>query len=624
MRMLADTVKVLPIPFLTLAALTTASAADPCGDEYMAGYKLLRQKQFADARGHFEKALEAAQKNWRKGACHYRIAECLEREGNLAKAVEQYAQAASMKRTDRFADELSRQRYIQDAIARLSEIAPKAGKGQVARDAIGHLLESFPKISTQDRAQAYERAAASLAAEGKVSEAVTYLETKIREDKYVTPQVAAQMRVAAGRILERAAKYEEAVAILAKATATPGLEKRLAFHAALLRGEILVKRLGRIDEGRAQFEAVMDGADARRRSDIHLAIAESYEKAEQFDQAHAAYESLIGDEKCLVGKRREGAEKLAKLLYSQGQVAEAKAFLLQAVKEHFPQPHEQQRLLRTLYDVARRGDAETALQACDAILALQHGDQRTVANWQRDALRRKAEIVWGERKRPEAVALLEQALKVEPGDHNQRLDLRLRIGQWQSEQGDHDAAHQQFDYVLGNAGTDPWKPFLAHLRRSEAFCRERRFAEGRAAIEKALKTPGLRDDHRADLYLRLGDLLKGDKKYDQAVEEYVKVESLPKASIDWKSRGIERAADLLRHQKKYEEAVKRLEAAQASKLYQSRHQSTFLYVLARVSRQAGWKDRAAEACRKLIALDANGHHVREANKWLEELEGAEQ
>lgn len=622
MNMSHETGKLLRICapiFVCLAA--AAFAADPCGDEYLAGYKLLQQKQFADARGHFEKALETAEKNWKKGACHYRIAECLEKEGDLGKAVEQYAQAASMKRTDRFTNELGRQRYIQDAIARLSEIAPKAGKGQVAREAIADLLESFPKISTRDRAQAYERAAALLVAEGKVSEAVAYLEGRILEDKYVTPQATAEMRLAAGKMLERAGKYEEAVAILAKAIATPGLEKRLTIDAALLRGEILIKRLGRIDEGRAQFEEVLDGADARRRSDLRLAIAESYEKGEQFEQARAAYESLIGDEKCQLGKRREAAEKLAKFLQRQGQYAEAKAFLLRAVKEQFPQPPEQQRLLRTLYDMARGGDAETAIQACDAIIALRHEDERTVANWQRDGLKRKAEILWGQRKRAEAVALLEEALKVEPGDQNQRLDLRLSIGQWQSEQGNHDAAHQQFDHVLQHADKDPWKTFRAYVRMSEAYRRESRYAEGRAAIEKALEAPGLRDDHRADLHNRMGELLKDDKKYDGAVEEYLKIKSLPEASVDWKARAIERAADLLRHQKKYEEAVKQLEAVEGSKLYRFGHQSTFLYSLAKICREAGWKDRAAEACRKLIALGANKHHIRVAKDWLKELEG---
>lgn len=622
MRTLGDTATVL-LAYLLLAGLanTALAAKDPCGDEYMAGYELLQHGDPAAARARFENALEAADKNWKKGACHYRVAECFEKEGDLLKAVEHYARSARAKRTDRHADELGRQRYVQDAIEKLSAIAPKVGKGDVARDAIDHLLGSFSKLSPRDRTQAYERAAESLAVEGKTGEAVSYLEAKIREDKYVTPQSAAQLRLTAGKLLARGGQYEDAVAILAKSIATPGLGKRVRLEAALLRGETLVTRLGRIDEGHAQFEQVIDDADARRRSDIRMAIADSYEKGKQFDQARAAYESLMRDDKCQLGKRREAADRLAKLLHRQGGYAEAKAFLLQAVEEVFARAHEKQRLLQTLYDLARRGDPDTAMDACDRIIALEHEDQHTAANWRRDGLRRKAEIRWGQRKRAEAIALLEQALKVEPGNHNQRLDLRLRLGQWQSECGEHEAAHRQFEHVLQNAGRDQWKAFLTRTRMSEAFRRERRYAEGRAAIEEALKTPNLRDDNRADLHNRMGELFRDEKRYDEAVAAYDEIEALPKASADWKCRGVERATDMLRHQKKYDEAVKRLEAAQAEKIYQPKHQSALFYMLARVCLEAGRKGKATTACQKVIALNVNKHHVRDAKVYLSRLAG---
>ena len=119
----------------------------------------------------------------------------------------------------------------------------------------------------------------------------------------------------------------------------------------------------------------------------------------------------------------------------------------------------------------------------------------------------------------------------------------------------------------------------------------------------------------------MGELFRDDRKYDEAIETFGKIEALPGARADWKCRAVERASDVLRSQKKYEDAVSRLEAAVGRAGYQPRHLSTLNWMLMRVCREGGMKVKAAVACRKVLALNANGHHVKEAKKALGELEG---
>jgi len=596
--------------------LASGAADDPCGEAYMVGHALLQQKQYAAAGAEFAKALAQTDTVWRQGACHYRIAECLEKAGDLDGAVEQYAAATRSRRDDRFAGDLGRQRYIRDALKRLTEIAPKTGKGEVVRRCVAEFVRAFPKISAYERSDIYGQAAQTFAAEGKSAEAAAYLIKQFGADKYVTGDAAGRMRMSAADYLSRAGEHEAAVAQLAMLAALSDLPRHVRVEAQRKQAELMLTRLGRIDAARALLQSVLDQVSGGDRARIQLLIAQSYQKQDNFEQAIAAYERLVADQDAPAGNRREAAEQFAGLLAARRQVTEAQAFLLRTIPQ-LP-AHEQQRLLVRLYDLTRHNAPDAALAACDRLIALTGDDPRQTAHWKRDALRRKSELCWDQRKHDEALGFLAQALAVEPHDHNQWLDLKLRIGQWESERGNHDIARETLNLVLADAAADNWKKFRAHTLMSDTYRREKRFSHGRAAVERALALPNLNVGHRADLYWRLGELYRDEQNLDLALEQSARIDALTDINADWRCRSAERAADLLRHGKRYDDAAARLTAALADKRFEPRHRSTLLFMLFRVQREAGAADAATTVARQIIDLDQSKHHTGEAVKWLQQ------